>query len=94
MLVSAQPAGSAKKREIKDLEAKGSRGVVTKVGRQAVCVALDRDDDDNVAMMKRVWLVKVIPPRSLSVDRQAPRRMDGTKSSSRTMSRIGGNVIS
>lgn len=33
VLVSEQPAGSAKKREIKDLEKKGVRGVVTKIKR-------------------------------------------------------------
>lgn len=37
MLVSEQPAGSAKKREVKDLEAKGSRGVVTRVAKTGIC---------------------------------------------------------
>lgn len=37
VLVSEQPAGSAKKREVKDLEAKGSRGVVTRVAKTGIC---------------------------------------------------------
>jgi hypothetical protein len=37
VLVSEQPAGSAKKREVKDLEAKGSRGVVTRVAKAGIC---------------------------------------------------------
>ena len=59
VLVSEKPPGNAKKREAKDLESKGSRGVVTRVGQQAICVALDADDDDNVASMKRLWVVKL-----------------------------------
>ncbi|TAQ89531.1 Nucleoside-triphosphate phosphatase [Chlorociboria aeruginascens] len=59
VVVAEQPAGSARKREVRELEAKGSRGVVTRVGRQAIWVALDGDDDDNVAGMKRVWVVKL-----------------------------------
>ncbi|KAH8676671.1 DNA helicase-like protein [Tricladium varicosporioides] len=59
VVVSEQPAGSAKKREVKELEAKGSRGVVTRVGRSAVWVALDGDEDDNVAGMRRLWIVKL-----------------------------------
>jgi DNA polymerase alpha-associated DNA helicase A len=59
VMVSEQPAGSAKRREVKELEAKGSRGVVTRVGRCAVWVALDGEDDDNVAGMRRLWLVKL-----------------------------------
>ncbi|KAH6675658.1 DNA helicase-like protein [Halenospora varia] len=59
VVVSEQPAGSAKKREVKELEAKGSRGVVTRVGRSAVWVALDGDEDDGVAGMRRLWIVKL-----------------------------------
>jgi DNA polymerase alpha-associated DNA helicase A len=59
VVVSEQPSGSAKKREVRELEAKGSRGVVTRVGRSAVWVALDSDEDDNVAGMRRVWVVKL-----------------------------------
>ncbi|KAG9238380.1 DNA helicase-like protein [Amylocarpus encephaloides] len=58
VIVSEQPAGSAKKREVKELEAKGSRGVVTRAGRAAVWVALDGEEDEGVGQ-KRLWLVKL-----------------------------------
>lgn len=57
VIVSEQPAGSAKKREVKELEGKGSRGVVTRVGRQAVWVALDSEEGE--VGMKRLWVVKL-----------------------------------
>jgi DNA polymerase alpha-associated DNA helicase A len=56
--VAEQPAGSARKREVRELEAKGSRGVVTRVGRAAVWVALDGEEEDGVGV-KRLWLVKL-----------------------------------
>lgn len=60
VLVSEQPAGSAKKREVKELERKGVRGVVTRVRREWVGVALDEDREDAVAGLGgRVWAVKV-----------------------------------
>lgn len=58
VLVAEQPAGSAKKREMKDLEKKGVRGVVIKVQRGFVCVALN-DDKEDVAFGSRVWIVKL-----------------------------------
>lgn len=58
VLVAEQPAGSAKKREVKELEKKGSRGVVTKVQRAYVNVALDEGRDE-VSFSGRVWLVKL-----------------------------------
>lgn len=58
VLVSEQPAGSAKKREIKDLEKKGVRGVVTKVKKESVAVAADEGKED-VQITGRVWLVKL-----------------------------------
>jgi DNA polymerase alpha-associated DNA helicase A len=60
VIVAEQPAGSAKRREVKELEAKGSRGVVTRVGRNAVWVALDGEDDDGIgSSTKRLWVVKL-----------------------------------
>ena len=59
VIVSEHPAGSAKKREVKELEAKGSRGVVTRVGRSAIWVALDSEEDNGMIGMKRVWLIKL-----------------------------------
>ncbi|KAH8199369.1 hypothetical protein TruAng_006455 [Truncatella angustata] len=58
VLVSEQPAGSAKKKEIKDLEKKGVRGVITKVKTDSVAVAADEERDD-VQIAGRVWLVKL-----------------------------------
>lgn len=58
VLVAEQPAGSAKKREVKELEKKGGRGVVTKVQKTAVSVALDEGKDE-VAFSGRVWMVKL-----------------------------------
>ncbi|PSS03705.1 P-loop containing nucleoside triphosphate hydrolase protein [Coniella lustricola] len=70
VLVSEQPAGSAKKREVKELERKGSRGVVTRVRRSDVAVALDGEKEAAggaseggvLAVLSgggRVWCVKV-----------------------------------
>ncbi|KAI2618512.1 DNA helicase [Hypoxylon sp. NC1633] len=59
VLVSEQPAGSAKKREVKDLERKGARGVVTKIKRDAIAVAVDEDREDAASFGGRVWLVKL-----------------------------------
>jgi len=61
VLVSEQPAGSARKREVRELEKKGAKGVVTRVGRGFVGVALDYDEDSGVAVMGmgRVWIVKL-----------------------------------
>lgn len=66
VVVSEQPAGSAKKREIRELEKKGAKGVVTRVGRGVVTVALDEDKgEENVVGTGglgdsgRVWMVKL-----------------------------------
>lgn len=59
VLVSEQPAGSAKKREIKDLEKKGARGVVTKIKKDAIAIAVDEDKEDASSLSGRVWLVKL-----------------------------------
>jgi DNA polymerase alpha-associated DNA helicase A len=58
VVVSEQPAGSARKREVKDLEKRGVRGVVTKVRRGDICVALDEGRDE-VVLSGRVWVVKL-----------------------------------
>jgi len=58
--VAEQPAGSAKKREVRELEEKGCRGVVTRVGRGSVWVALDEErEGEGVVGGKRLWLVKL-----------------------------------
>lgn len=58
VLVAEQPAGSAKKREVKDLERKGARGVVTKVREGFVGIALDEGKEE-VSFGGRVWAVKL-----------------------------------
>lgn len=57
--VAEQPAGSAKKREMKEGEARGVKGVVTKAGRSSVCVALDKEDDDVAVTGGKLWVVKL-----------------------------------
>ncbi|KKF92869.1 DNA polymerase alpha-associated DNA helicase A [Ceratocystis platani] len=57
VLVAGQPAGSAKKREVKDLEKKGIRGVITKTVRSTVSVALDQESDEEPT--GRLWIVKL-----------------------------------
>ncbi|KAI8962713.1 DNA helicase [Daldinia sp. FL1419] len=59
VLVSEQPAGNAKKREVKDLERKGARGVVIRIKRDAIAVAVDEDKEDAATFAGRVWLVKL-----------------------------------
>lgn len=62
VLLAEQPSGSARKKEVKELEAKGSRGVVVKVWKGGVSVALEKEDDEDeglVAGLKRGWIVKL-----------------------------------
>lgn len=60
VVVSEMPSGSARKREVRELESKGSRGVVTRVGSKAVWVALDERDGEEAGVGgKRLWLVKL-----------------------------------
>lgn len=60
VVVGEQPSGSAKKREVKELEGKGSRGVVTRVGKGGVWVAVEGEEDVGVGSGgKRVWVVKL-----------------------------------
>lgn len=64
--VSELAAGSAKKKELKDLERRALKGVVTRVGQRAVWVAVDGEregggggDDEGIDWGKRVWVVKL-----------------------------------
>jgi len=61
VVISEQPAGSAKKREVRELEKKGVKGVVTRVARGTIGVALDEDREDGVGNLitGRVWMVKL-----------------------------------
>ncbi|KAM4054819.1 AAA domain-containing protein [Hirsutella rhossiliensis] len=72
VLIAEQPAGSAKKREAKELERGGARGVVVRVQRAAVGVALDEGkDEDGGGFSGRVWMVKL-------ADEVTYRRMNQT----------------
>lgn len=60
VVVAEQPAGGARKREVGDLERKGARGVVSRVKRESVAVALGEEKEDAVASMgARLWVVKL-----------------------------------
>jgi len=62
VVVSEQPAGSAKKREVREMEKKGAKGVVTRVGRSVVAIALDDEEKEDVIAgggSGRVWIVKL-----------------------------------
>lgn len=60
VVVAEQPAGSARKREVRELEGKGSRGVVTRVGGRAVWVAVDeKEGGEGLEGMRRMWVVKL-----------------------------------
>ncbi|WQF77904.1 Putative AAA+ ATPase domain, helicase SMUBP-2/Hcs1, Helicase superfamily 1/2, ATP-binding protein [Colletotrichum destructivum] len=59
VLVSEQPTGNAKKKEVKELESKGARGVVTRVRNETVGVAVDEGKGEEREFGGRVWIVKV-----------------------------------
>lgn len=64
VLAAEQPSGSARRREVRELERRGVRGVVVGVQRRAVAVALDdandaNDGDEAGALAARVWVVKL-----------------------------------
>lgn len=60
VLVSGQPAGSARKSDVRELERKGVRGVVVKVQKASLCVAVDEEGGrDEPALAGRVWAVKL-----------------------------------
>ncbi|RDA85864.1 hypothetical protein CP532_4924 [Ophiocordyceps camponoti-leonardi (nom. inval.)] len=74
ILVSGQPAGSAKKSEVRELERRGVRGVVVKVQKNTVCAAVDQDGEDeekDAGLSGRLWAVKL-------ADEVTHRRMSQT----------------
>ncbi|KAL5614591.1 hypothetical protein BROUX41_004689 [Berkeleyomyces rouxiae] len=74
VLVAGQPAGSAKKREVKDLEKKGVRGVITKTTRCIVFVALDQERDEEPT--GRLWIVKLADEVTYKRMSQTMERME------------------
>ncbi|TDZ73127.1 DNA polymerase alpha-associated DNA helicase A [Colletotrichum trifolii] len=59
VLVAEQPAGNAKKKEVRELESKGARGVVTRVRSETVAVAVEEGKGEEREFTGRVWMVKV-----------------------------------
>ncbi|TPX17977.1 uncharacterized protein E0L32_011945 [Thyridium curvatum] len=71
VLVAAQPAGAAKRREMKEMERRGVKGVVVRTRRADVSVALDGGGggadgkggadggDEDAVLGGRVWMVKL-----------------------------------
>ncbi|TDZ13079.1 DNA polymerase alpha-associated DNA helicase A [Colletotrichum spinosum] len=73
VLVAEQPAGNAKKKDVRELESKGARGVVTRVRSEAVAVAVEEGKGEEREFTGRVWMVKV-------ADDVTYRRMNQTMS--------------
>lgn len=61
VLVSELAAGGAKKREMKEMEKRGVRGVVVRVGKGSLGVAVDEDRDEGVEGLGggRVWVLRL-----------------------------------
>ncbi|KAG6070125.1 hypothetical protein E4U16_002571 [Claviceps sp. LM84 group G4] len=78
VLVAEQPAGGARKREIRELEKKASRGVVTKVQRAGVYVALEEGREE-VSLGGRLWVAKL-------ADEVTYRRMNQSMEKLRSLS--------
>ncbi|KAL8717478.1 MAG: hypothetical protein Q9225_005285, partial [Loekoesia sp. 1 TL-2023] len=57
--VGQQPKGGEKKVEKKSIEGKGLDGVVVRLSRRTIQVALDREDDEGDALGGRLWVVKL-----------------------------------
>ncbi|KAL8942874.1 MAG: hypothetical protein Q9216_001417 [Gyalolechia sp. 2 TL-2023] len=54
--VGQQPKGGEKKVEKKSIERKGLEGVVVRLSRKTVQVALDKEDDDGDGLGGRLWV--------------------------------------
>ncbi|PHH73668.1 hypothetical protein CDD82_5327 [Ophiocordyceps australis] len=79
VLVAEQPAGSAKKREAQELQRRGVRGVVVKVLRASLCVALDEGKDDEAGLTTRLWVVKLadeVTYRRMNLTMEKLQKMD------------------
>jgi DNA polymerase alpha-associated DNA helicase A len=62
VLVAEQPSGGAKKKETRDLQSRGVRGVVVRVAREKVAVAVDDDgggEEKERGLDGRVWIVRL-----------------------------------
>ncbi|KAL8747444.1 MAG: hypothetical protein Q9184_007597, partial [Pyrenodesmia sp. 2 TL-2023] len=57
--VGQQPKGGEKKIEKKSIETKGLEGVVVRIGRTLVQIALDKEEDEEDGLGGRLWVVKL-----------------------------------
>ncbi|KAL8934818.1 MAG: hypothetical protein Q9211_005031 [Gyalolechia sp. 1 TL-2023] len=57
--IGQQPKGGEKKMEKKSIEGKGLEGVVVRLSRKTVQVALDKEEDDGDGLGGRLWVVKL-----------------------------------
>ncbi|SPO00865.1 probable DNA-binding protein SMUBP-2 [Cephalotrichum gorgonifer] len=77
VLVAGQPGGSAKKREVRELEEKGVGGVVVRFGKGAISVAVEEGKDEMPA--GKVWIVKVaddVTYRRMTITMEKLEKMD------------------
>lgn len=54
--VGQQPKGGEKKIEKRSMESKGLEGVVVRIGRKSVQVALDKEEDEGEGLAGRLWV--------------------------------------
>lgn len=54
--VGQQPKGGEKKIEKKNIESRGLEGVVIRIGRKAVQVTLDKEDEEGDGLGGRLWV--------------------------------------
>ncbi|KAI4096473.1 MAG: hypothetical protein LQ344_000981 [Seirophora lacunosa] len=57
--VEQQPKGGERKLEKRSMEGKGLEGVVVRIGRKAVQVALDKEEDEGDGLGGMLWVVKL-----------------------------------
>lgn len=60
VFVVEQFVGSVKKREIKDFEKKGVRGVVIRINKGVISVVFDEGKEEVVVFGGWVWVVKLV----------------------------------
>ncbi|KAL8990249.1 MAG: hypothetical protein Q9177_001057 [Variospora cf. flavescens] len=57
--VGQQPKGGEKKLEKRSMEGEGLEGVIVRIGRKAVQVALDKEEDEGDGLSGMLWVVKL-----------------------------------
>ncbi|KAL8841502.1 MAG: hypothetical protein Q9170_000885 [Blastenia crenularia] len=54
--VGQQPQGAEKKAEKRSIEGKGLEGVVVRLGRKTMQIALDKEEDEGDGLVGRLWV--------------------------------------